>query len=98
GGSPRRQKKEGESEPRFSIKFDGGPLELLVEILREAMKAGAKNGKAPNVVIANSMRDAEIPSFALQNVTVNDVFQTLNSVADASKSGQWVLRDRKSVV
>jgi hypothetical protein len=91
GGVPGRPANEGEAEPRFSIKFNGGSPELLVEILREAMKTSAKNAKAPNVVIANSMRDAEIPSFALQNVTVNDVFQTLNSVADASKSGQWVL-------
>lgn len=90
-GVPGSPAAEAEAEPRFSIKFEGGSPDQLVRALRQAVTTTTKNAPGPNVMIANAMRDVQIPPFALQNVTVSDVFQALNNVADSAKSGQWSL-------
>jgi len=91
GGLPANAPSEANSEQKFSIKFKGGSPDELVKALRQAMAASIRNPTGPNVVIASGMHNVLMPAFELENVTLNDVFQTLNSLSDSSKSGQWTL-------
>lgn len=74
-----------EVEQTFSIAFPGGTPSDLMHHLSEAI------GTVPNVIIAPSMQNVELPEFSLQNVTLADVFQALNNLGDANKKGSWQL-------
>jgi hypothetical protein len=67
----------------FSISFPGGSAAQFVEYLRKVSK------NAPNIMLAPSMQDAEVPAFDLRNITVEDLFQALNSMQGGGKSGFW---------
>jgi hypothetical protein len=62
----------------------GGRRTDVSQGMREA------TGEVPNVMIAPTMRDVQLPSFELQNVTMNDVFQALNGLSQ-STGGTWQL-------
>jgi hypothetical protein len=72
------------NEPRFDIEFPGGGSEDLVAVIEKASKS------RQNIVIHPECRGAEIPQFRLQDVSVSQIFTTLNSLEEPEfNRGVW---------
>lgn len=69
---------------RGSFSFPGGSAQELVATLKKNFDP------APNVIIPPNLKETPIPEFELQNVTLADMFQALNSLSE-DKSVRWQL-------
>ena len=69
---------------RGSFSFPGGTAQELVAALKKNFDP------APNVIIPPKLKDTPVPEFELQNVTLADMFQALNSLSE-DKSVHWQL-------
>jgi hypothetical protein len=77
--------------PTFTIDFPGGTPGDLVEQMAKA------TGSRPNMIIPAYVADVQIPKFKLQNVTVSQVFDAMNMVADdkGSLNLRWISEGAK---
>lgn len=69
---------------RGSFSFPGGSAQELVATLKKNFDP------APNVIIPPNLKETPVPEFELQNVTLADMFQALNSLSE-DKSVRWQL-------
>lgn len=80
--APNAESERGQALDYFE--FKGGTAQELVQSLKRQFKP------APNVIIPPKLKDTPIPEFELQNVTLADMFQALNSLSE-DKSVHWQL-------
>jgi hypothetical protein len=80
GGNP----SPAQGQLRGTFSFPGGTAEELVEALKKSFQP------APNIIVPPTLKHKPIPEFELQNVTLADMFQALNSLSE-DKSIHWQL-------
>ncbi len=73
------------------INFDGGPVRLLIDRLALAGRQAQPPLPPLNVIVADEMRDEDVPKFQLRNVTYADVFEALNLLTAQRSPTRWQL-------
>lgn len=82
GTAPAEAQENGQVLNYFS--FKGGTAQELADSLKKQFQP------PPNIIISPKLKDTLIPEFELQNVTLADMFQALNSLSE-EKSVHWQL-------